>query len=83
MDSTLAAVTWTLDFVPVSSKEFLDFQAISVDSLYICLCVEKRTWHDKNIQYEDLIGNFSKFYEFISFCAVPSFIENITSDLYL
>ena len=73
MDSTLVAVTWTLDFVPVSSKEFLDFQAISVDSLYICLSVEKRTWHDKNIQYEDLIGNFSKFYGIHLFLSSPLF----------
>ena len=73
MDSTLVAVTWTLDFVPVSSKEFLDFQAISVDSLYICLCVEKRTWHDKNMQYEDLIGNFSKFYDIHLFLRSPLF----------
>ena len=73
MDSTLVAVTWTLDFVPVSSKEFLDFQAISVDSLYICLCVEKRTWHDKNIQYEDLIGNFSTFYGIHLFLSSPLF----------
>ena len=27
MGSSLVAVTWTSDFVPVSSKEFLDIQA--------------------------------------------------------
>ena len=46
MGSSLAAVTYTSNFAPVSSKKLLDIQA----TIECGFTLKTRTWHDKNIQ---------------------------------
>ena len=75
MGSSPVAVTYSSDFAPASSKEFLDIQA----NYRVWIHSETRMWHDKNIQTtEYFIGYVSLIMLNISFRAICKLFMSIT-----